>query len=198
MTDFTNSALLTAANSQLVVIDVQERLLPAIQQYKSIAATIRFLLDAAAMMQVPAVVTEQYPKGLGSTVEPLRNHPATVATIEKLRFSAADELLNTGVTANQVVLAGIESHICVQQTALELRRRGIQVFVAADCIGSRHAEDSRRAIDRMDRAGIVISTAEAIAFEWCERAGTERFKTLSRLVRDRDAANVSDASSVSG
>ena len=198
MTDFTNSALLTAANSQLVVIDVQERLLAAIQHYKSIAATIRFLLDAAAMMQVPAVVTEQYPKGLGSTVEPLRNHPATVATIEKLRFSAADELLNTGVTANQVVLAGIESHICVQQTALELRRRGIQVFVAADCIGSRHAEDSRRAIDRMDRAGIVISTAEAIAFEWCERAGTERFKTLSRLVRDRDAANVSDASSVSG
>ena len=198
MTDFTNSALLTAANSQLVVIDVQERLLAAIQHYKSIAATIRFLLDAAAMMQVPAVVTEQYPKGLGSTVEPLRNHPATVATIEKLRFSAADELLNTGVTANQVVLAGIESHICVQQTALELRRRGIQVFVAADCIGSRHAEDSRRAIDRMDRAGIVISTAEAIAFEWCERAGTERFKTLSQLVRDRDAANVSDASSVSG
>ena len=198
MTDFTNSALLTAANSQLVVIDVQERLLAAIQHYKSIAATIRFLLDAAAMMQVPAVVTEQYPKGLGSTVEPLRNHPATVATIEKLRFSAADELLNTGVTANQVVLAGIESHICVQQTALELRRRGIQVFVAADCIGSRHAEDSRRAINRMDRAGIVISTAEAIAFEWCERAGTERFKTLSRLVRDRDAANVSDASSVSG
>ena len=190
--------MLTAANSQLVVIDVQERLLAAIQHYKSIAATIRFLLDAAAMMQVPAVVTEQYPKGLGSTVEPLRNHPATVAMIEKLRFSAADELLNTGVTANQVVLAGIESHICVQQTALQLRRRGIQVFVAADCIGSRHAEDSRRAIDRMDRAGIVISTAEAIAFEWCERAGTERFKTLSRLVRDRDAANVSDASSVSG
>ena len=198
MTDFTNSALLTAANSQLVVIDVQERLLAAIQHYKPIAATIRFLLDAAAMMQVPAVVTEQYPKGLGPTVEPLRKHPATVATIEKLRFSAADELLNTGVTANQVVLAGIESHICVQQTALELRRRGIQVFVASDCIGSRHAEDSRRAIDRMDRAGIVISTAEAIAFEWCERAGTERFKTLSRLVRDRDAANVSDASSVSG
>ncbi len=198
MTDFTNSALLTAADSQLVVIDVQERLLPVIQHYKSIAATIRFLLDTAAMMQVPAVVTEQYPKGLGLTVEPLRNHPATVATIEKLRFSAADELLNNGVTANQFVLAGIESHICVQQTALELRRRGIQVVVAADCIGSRHAEDSRRAIDRMDRAGIVISTAEAIAFEWCERAGTERFKTLSRLVRDRDAANVSDASSVSG
>ncbi len=192
MTDFKNSALLTAANSRLVVIDVQERLLPVIQHYKSLAATIRFLLDAAAMMQVSAVITEQYPKGLGSTVELLRNHPATAATIEKLRFSAADELLNNCVTASQFVLVGIESHICVQQTALELRHRGMQVFVAADCIGSRHAEDSRRAIDRMDRAGIVISTAEAIAFEWCERAGTECFKTLSRLVRERDAAKVGD------
>ena len=97
------------------------------------------------------------------------------------------------MTANQIVLAGIESHICVQQTALELRHRGMQVFVAADCIGSRHAEDSRRAIDRMDRAGIVISTAEAIAFEWCEKAGTDRFKTLSRLVRDRDAVKFNDS-----
>ena len=81
----------------------------------------------------------------------------------------------------------------VQQTALELRHRGLHVLVAADCIGSRRAEDLLRAIDRMDRAGIVISTAEAIAFEWCERAGTDRFKMLSRLVRARDAAQVSDA-----
>lgn len=82
----------------------------------------------------------------------------------------------------------------MQQTALELRGRGMQVFVAADCIGSRHAEDSRRAIDRMDRACVVISTAEAIAFEWCEQAGTEHFKTLNRLVRERDVAKVGDVS----
>ena len=193
MTNSTDSPLLTVADSQLVVIDVQDRLLPVIQYHQALAATIRFLMDAAAIVQVPTVVTEQYPKGLVSTVELLRNHASTVATIEKLRFSAAKELSSTGVAANQVVLAGIESHICVQQTALELQHRGMQVFVAADCIGSRHAEDSRRAIDRMDRAGIVISTAEAIAFEWCERAGTERFKTLSRLVRDRDVAKISVA-----
>ena len=193
MTNFTHLPLLTAADSQLVVIDMQERLLPLIHHNQSIAVNIRFLMDVAAIMQIPVVVTEQYPKGLGFTVELLRNHPVTVATIEKLRFSAADELLNTGVKANQVVLAGIESHICVQQTALELRGRGMQVYVAVDCIGSRHSEDSRRAIDRLDRVGIVISTAEAIAFEWCERAGTERFKTLSRLVRERDATKFNDA-----
>lgn len=192
MTDFTDLTRLTAANSQLVVIDVQARLLPVIQDHQSVAATIRFLLDVAAIMQVPAVLTEQYPKGLGSTVELLRNHAATVATLEKMQFSAADELLKDGVTANQFVLTGIESHICVQQTALELQSRGLRVFVAADGIGSRHAEDSRRAMDRMDRAGIVISTAEAIAFEWCERAGTDGFKTLSRLVRERDVARAGD------
>lgn len=197
MTNFTHLPLLTATDSQLVVIDVQERLLPLIQHNQSIAVNIRFLMDVAAIMQIPVVVTEQYPKGLGFTVELLRNHPVTVATIEKIRFSAADELLNTSVKANQVVLVGIESHICVQQTALELHRRGKQVFVAADCIGSRHSEDSLRAIDRLDRAGIVISTAESIAFEWCERAGTERFKTLSRLVRERDAAKFNDATNLS-
>lgn len=192
MTTFTYLPLLTTVESQLVVIDVQERLLPVIQDCQCIAASIRFLMDVAAILQVPTVVTEQYPKGLGPTVESLRNHPAIVATVEKLRFSAADELLNTGMAAQQIVLAGIESHVCVQQTALELHHRGMQVFVAADCIGSRHRDDSRRAIDRMDRAGIVVSTAEAIAFEWCGKAGTKVFKALSRLVRDRDAAKFND------
>ncbi len=195
MTNFTNPTRLIACDSKLVVIDVQARLLPVIQDHQSVAATIRFLLDTAEIMQVPAVLTEQYPKGLGPTVELLRNHAATFTTIEKIRFSAADELLKDGVTANQIVLAGIESHICVQQTALELQSRGLQVLIAADGIGSRHAEDSCRAMDRMDRAGIVISTAEAIAFEWCERAGTERFKALSRLVRERDVARAGDVSS---
>ena len=93
MTTFTHLPLLTTVDSQLVVIDVQERLLPVIRNHQKIAASIRFLMDSAAILSVPAVVTEQYPKGLGSTVESLRNHPATIATIEKLCFSSADELL---------------------------------------------------------------------------------------------------------
>lgn len=221
MTQSSPSPLLSVAQSQLVVIDVQERLLPVIQNHQGVAASIRFLMDAAAILKVSAVVTEQYPKGLGSTVALLRDHPATFTTLEKLKFSAADALIEdpsmSGVSSmehprsslfgfnmlplaseaasaqekprvvpQQLVLAGIESHICVQQTALELFERGFQVFVAADCVGSRYADDQQWALHRMAKAGVIITTAEAIAFEWCERAGHDSFKALSRLVRDRD------------
>ncbi|MDA1229789.1 MAG: isochorismatase family protein [Planctomycetota bacterium] len=180
--------LLSAEHSLLVVIDVQERLLPAIRDSLALAASIRFLMDAAAILQVSAIVTEQYSKGLGPTVELLRNHAATIKSIEKIRFSAANELLKTGAMRKQIVIAGIEAHICVQQTALELHDQGIQVFVAADCVGSRHADDFHFAIERMSNAGIIVTSAEAIAFEWCQQAGSDSFKALSRLVRDRDAS----------
>ena len=193
------SHLLSAARSQLIVIDVQERLLPVIQDHLNVSRAIRFLMDAAAILNVRAVVTEQYPKGLGRTVELLRDHPIAIRTVEKLRFSAV-EALTTDVAGTesaawsqrdgipqQVVLAGIETHVCVQQTALEFCEQGVQVFIPADCVGSRFAIDHRWALDRMANAGVIITTAEAIAFEWCERAGHEAFKALSRLVRERDA-----------
>jgi nicotinamidase-related amidase len=221
MTRSPQKTLLSVPLSQLVVIDVQDRLLPVIRDHQAIAASIRFLMDAAAILKVSAVVTEQYPKGLGRTVELLRDHPATITTREKLKFSAAEILTRDpspsivsgkehsgshafgftmlptvpeAVSAvehpramkKQLVLAGIETHICVQQSALELLETGYQVFVAADCVGSRHTDDHRWALDRMASAGVIISTAEAIAFEWCERAGHDSFKALSRLVRDRD------------
>ncbi len=194
----TPSLLLTAELSQLIIIDVQERLLPVILGQERLAASIRFLMDVAAILGVPAIVTEQYPKGLGPTVELLRNHPATILTLDKLRFSAAETLISNARGAKQatrmtrpmpeqIVLVGIESHVCVQQTALELRDKGLNVFVAADCIGSRHAEDHDTALRRMAAAGVTVTTAESIAFEWCGEAGNDRFKALSRLVRDRDS-----------
>ncbi len=230
MTRRPQSPLLSAHESQLVVIDVQERLLPVIRDHLSVAASIRFLMDAAAILQVSTVVTEQYSKGLGPTVELLRNHPATVTTLEKLKFSAAETLtMDPSVSssstkehsgshafgfncrpaaqtvasalehpramAKQPVLVGIETHICVQQTALELFEKGFQVFVAADCVGSRNAEDQKWALHRMADAGVIITTAEAIAFEWCERAGNDSFKALSRLVRDRDAQRIMTSAS---
>ena len=196
------SPLLSVPQSQLVVIDVQERLLPVIRDHEAVAASIRFLMDAAAILEVSTVVTEQYPKGLGPAIELLRNHAATVRTLEKLRFSAAELLISdarmpaasatkhSGDMPPQFVLAGIETHICVQQTALTLCEKGFQVFVAADCVGSRHADDHAWALHRMADAGVIITTAEAIAFEWCQEAGHASFKALSRLVRDRDAQRI--------
>ena len=100
------------------------------------------------------------------------------------------------VVPQQLVLTGIETHICVQQTALELFERGFQVFVAADCVGSRYADDQQWALHRMATAGVIITTAEAIAFEWCERADHASFKALSRLVRDRDLQRSCDSCSL--
>lgn len=196
MTDSPQTRILSVQRSQLVVIDVQERLLPVIRDQRSVVKSICFLLDAAAILQVSTFVTEQYPKGLGPTVELLHNHPATVAMLEKLKFSAAEKLQeHPRFRGPQIVLAGIETHICVQQTALELFEKGFQVFVAADCVGSRNADDHQWALHRMAEVGVIITTAEAIAFEWCERAGNDSFRTLSRLVRDRDTQR-SDSNSV--
>lgn len=188
-----SNLLLSASHAKLIVIDVQERLLPVIRHHARVAASIRFLMDAALILNVPAIVTEQYPKGLGQTVDLLRNHPATVQTLEKIRFSAAEVLGSYPAASTfkadgprQVVLVGIESHICVQQTALDLRDKGIAVFVASDAVGSRFIEDHEIALRRMAAAGVTISTCESFAFEWCRQAGTESFKALSRLVRDRD------------
>jgi len=229
MSKHSQSRLLSLEKSQLVVIDVQERLLPVIHNHVSVASSIRFLLDAAAMLKVPSIVTEQYPKGLGATVELLRNHPATITTLEKLKFSAAETLMTVSdvsegerprstsfgfniygsaqeatsalehprLRAQQIVLAGIETHICVQQTALELFEKGFQVFVAADCVGSRNIDDHLWALNRMSSAGVIITTAEAIAFEWCERAGNDSFRSLSRLARDRDAQRSDSTSAAS-
>lgn len=185
--------LLTASRSILVVVDVQERLLPSIDHGETLVRNLRFLLDAAEMFRVKTVFTEQYPRGLGPTVPELAGHPGITAKLEKLRFSAAEALENANALnvadqelCSQVVLAGIEAHICVQQTALDLIGMGFPVFLPADATGSRHSADYMAALQRMQACGVTITTAEAIAFEWCETAGSDQFRTLSRLVKELD------------
>jgi len=186
--------LLTPARCSLIIVDVQERLVPSILNRERIIGNIRFLLDVAELLSVRTIVTEQYPKGLGRTLPELARHPAILATLEKTRFSAAevlheaDELTLADNIPRQIVLAGIESHICVLQTALDLISHGHSVFLPVDAAGSRHASDFSPAIERMRAAGVAITTCEAIAFEWCEMAGSDHFKSLSRLVKARDEA----------
>jgi nicotinamidase-related amidase len=187
--------LLAPNLSTLVVVDVQERLLPTIPQRDILVKNVRFLMDVAAMFQVMVIVTEQYPKGLGQTVPKIAGHNVVRAKFEKLRFSAAEEIQNSRIIpaggtspAPQVVLVGTETHICVQQTALDLLSQGYAVFLAADAVGSRHSADHVTALQRMQASGVTITTVEAIAFEWCETASSEQFRTLSRLVKERDIA----------
>lgn len=191
---FRSTGLIDRLRSRLLVIDVQQKLVPTIHRGEDIVRRITFLLDAAQYLEVPVIVSEQYPQGLGPTVPQLAGHPAIGTMFDKVRFSAADRFcehiginFDTAPDAHdgrdQVILVGIESHVCVLQTAFDLMARGFRVFVADDTTGSGNQIDHETGMQRLRNAGATICTAESIAFEWCETAETECFKAISKLVR---------------
>lgn len=173
-------------NSALLVIDVQEKLLPAISGHQKIVWNIERLAKATKILDVPVRVTEQYPKGLGHTVQPLNELLGNA--FEKSMFSCREcesmfaELTSAGIT--NLVLVGIESHICVMQTALDCVTAGFNVFLLADAIGSRSEQDHEVALKRMEASGCFVTTTEATLFEWCESSKTPEFKSISQLVRE--------------
>jgi nicotinamidase-related amidase len=175
--------LLDREHSSLLVIDVQERLLPAIHDWQRLLDNQIWLVRVAQRLGVPVLASEQYPRGLGPTHGALRQllHEGVIA--DKLHFScvAADCLdgLN-GVDRRQTVVCGIEAHVCVLQTALELRWQGKEVFVVADAVGSRDPHNRDLALARMRQHGIEIVSREMVAFEWLKRAGTDEFRQISR------------------
>lgn len=181
--------LLSRQNSLLIVIDVQEKLAPLICETERLLVNCGKLVDTARLFNVPAFVTEQYPQGLGPTVPGLAEHftdrPA------KLRFSSA-EVLNWPPAAEraderyQVVLCGIEAHVCVLQTAFDLLAAGYQVFLAADAVGSRRHLDWKIALDRLAAAGATIVTTESVLFEWCETAAAPEFKQFVAIVKPKN------------
>ncbi|MDG1894030.1 MAG: isochorismatase family protein [Fuerstiella sp.] len=184
--------LINRRQSQLLVVDVQQRLMPVIHAADRIESRIVLLLDAAAVLDVPVIVSEQYPKGLGPTVDSVAQHQISRRRFEKIRFSAAEEFQALCVSADpatavdrcdQVIIVGIEAHICVLQTAMDLLAQGYRVFVVEDAVSSRRESDHRTAMNRMRDAGAVVCTAESVVFEWCEEAGTDEFRAISRLVR---------------
>jgi len=184
--------LLSARESLLFVMDMQEKLLPHIHGNHAVLENCSRLIAAAKECRVPLAITEQYPNGLGQTVPAIHDltldagAPA-VTRAEKLRFSGADAV---GWPAGgertdgrqQVVLAGIETHICILQTALDLLTRGYRVFIVADAVGSRRRSDHEIALQRLRDCGVFLTTAESILFEWCETAESERFKPVRDLV----------------
>lgn len=175
--------LIRADQSLLLVIDLQARLAPAIDGIDDVLAHSAWLLQVAARLQVPALATEQYPAGLGRTVPAIAALLADGATLEKIHFSAvADSSLRDRAefARPQVVLIGTETHVCVLQTALDLRALGKQVFVVAEAVGSRRAADRALALDRMRQAGCHVVSREMVAFEWLQRAGTDVFRSVSR------------------
>lgn len=182
--------LADASNSLLVLIDVQERLAAAMDPagMQSLTKNAAILLQSAACLGVPILATEQYRKGLGPTIAPLASLlPETVQPLEKTTFSCAcdrsfaDRLQSLGL--RQAILAGMESHVCVLQSALELRQSDYEVFVVADACCSRNPRNHANAMDRLRAAGVVVTNTESVVFEWLRNAGHASFKALSALLR---------------
>ncbi len=185
-----NMTLLSATDTVLLVIDVQERLVPAMKKGELVVWNTRRLIDGAKLFGVPVIVTEQYPKGLGPTVPELAAAlPESTPVLEKKAFSAClvpaflDELRKRK-TVRKVLLAGIESHVCVLQTALDLLSLGYEVHPVVDAISSRFAADYDTALRRLESSGALLTTTESALFQWCRTADAPQFKEISRIVRE--------------
>lgn len=177
-------------HAALLVIDMQERLLGAFPEDRGQAVIDRTLLavDVAAVLGLPIIVSEQYPKGLGPTIAPIRERlGAAFAPVEKLAFSCgrSPEFAKAleATARRDVLIAGVEAHVCVLQTVNDLIRTGYHVFVLADAVTSRRDADLGAGLDLMAKAGAVVGTAEIFAFQLLERAGSAEFKQISKLVR---------------
>lgn len=174
-----------AETTLLAVIDLQERLLPVIDGAERIVKRSIRLARAAELLGVRRVVTEQYPRGLGKTLPELA--ACLPSPEEKLAFSAAAcgcLACEPEAGIETVVLAGVETHVCILQTALDLRARGLSVFVAVDAVGSRFAIDHETALRRLELSGCLPVTSESIMFEWCRSAENPRFREMQRLVKE--------------
>ena len=181
------SLRLNRSSTCLVVVDIQERLLPAIFERERLIQNAVRLIKGAAILGIPVLATEQYRKGLGATVPEIASEIAAFSPLEKVTFSACgaggfSEALKDRNVA-EVLLCGMEAHVCILQTCLDLLDHGLGVFVVADAISARNPENSRLALQRMHDAGAVIASTEMVLFELLGRARTEEFKQVQALVK---------------
>jgi nicotinamidase-related amidase len=182
--------LLSVADSGLLVVDVQEKLIGLVPEHRRIVWNIARLLDGAKVLGAFAAATEQYPQGLGPTTPVLAqrfdstpDNPVPAKTMFSCRgcVSTFEGFRQRGL--HKLLVVGIETHVCIQQTVLDAMANGFRVYVAVDAVGARFAIDHETALRRMEASGATLTTTESALFEWCEVAGTPKFKDISRLVR---------------
>jgi nicotinamidase-related amidase len=176
---------LASETSRLLIVDVQDKLLPLIPVAERLVHNCRRLLDGAKIVSVPAFATEQYPKGLGRTKAELAERLGPIpdkvcfSCVPALGWGTASELTDD---RDQIVVAGMETHVCVLQTVLDLIAGGFRVHVPADAVASRSEMDWQIALERMASSGATITTVESVLFEWCRQAGTPVFKEIQKLI----------------
>ncbi len=179
--------LLSRDHTAVVVVDIQEKLAAVMDQRERLLANAVRLIEGCKILQIPIYLTEQYPRGLGPTVEVVRQALAGTTAYEKIAFSCCalkpllGRLHDSG--RKQVVLTGIEAHVCILQSALDLTAEGLQVHVPYDATASRREADCQAALERMRGHGVEVTTTESVLFELLQQAGTPEFKAVSALIR---------------
>lgn len=180
-------AIMRRADSAILVVDMQEKLMGVMKDRYDVIMRTTALVNAAAILSVPVLVTEQYPKGLGHTDKRLAPSLEAASFFEKTSFSAVGEPSFVSALEKlgrrHIALAGIETHVCIAQTALDLKVRGYEVTIAADAVTSRKASDRAVALQMLRAAGVTIATVEAIIFQMLEKSGGEEFKKILALVK---------------
>jgi nicotinamidase-related amidase len=185
-----NTALAQQNLSRLVIVDMQERLAAAMASdaMQTVTRSCSLLAQAAALLEIPTIFTEQYPKGLGPTLPELAELLSGKPRIEKTAFACCDEpafCRHLSKDRPHIILAGMEAHICILQTALRLKQQdpARQIFIAEDAVISRNSSARMNALERLRHAGVIVSNSESIIFEWLGKAEGDVFKQVSRLLR---------------
>ena len=181
--------LMSRRDTALLVIDVQERLVPSMRGRGALIWNIGRLITGAKLLGLPVLATEQYPQGLGGTLPELVEKLSPQAVIPAKRAFSCGELQSLfeplqAAGIFRILVAGIETHVCVLQTTLDLMHSGFRLYVAADAVSSRQPLDHELALRRMESSGATLTTTEAALFEWCESSAAAEFKEISRLVKD--------------
>ena len=179
--------LLDSSSSSLLIVDVQEKLFKKISEFKELENFILTIIKICSKLEIPIVLSEQYPKGLGKTIpsiiNELKSYP--VKTLEKTTFSCfpSNSNLDNFIETKQIILVGIETHICILQTALDLKESGYNVYVVKEGVGSRNKNDKELATKRMMQANVEIIGFEMMLFELIKNSNNIHFKELSKLVK---------------
>jgi isochorismate hydrolase len=178
---------ITKDNTSAVIVDIQERLFPHMYKREELERNVGILIKGLNLLNVPLLLTEQYSKGLGKTIPSISDNIDNIEPIEKISFSCCDESrflkeLNM-LNKKFVILAGIETHVCILQTVLDLIENGFHPVLVEDCVSSRKENDKKIAVERIRSNGAIITTYESILLELCRVAGTETFKKISGLIK---------------
>jgi len=180
-------SFLTTDNTALLVIDMQERLFPVMHEKEKLLRNVLKLIRGAQVLEIPIILTEQYPRGLGPTLPEIKELLPDVQPVEKVCFNCCDDEIFCkalgSLKRNQVLVAGIEAHICVYQTAMALSRSGYEVQVVGDCVSSRDPENKLVSLFKMGAAGVSPTTLETALFELLRVASGDKFKQISNIVK---------------